>query len=61
MFFAPENPEVKFSCFHTRSPETMFRLTSDVTFDLLTHFQLFEIAAKMKTKVQNLTKMSIFT
>ena len=39
----------------------MFRLTIDMIFDLLTHFQSFKIAAKMKTKVQNLTKMSIFT
>ena len=33
----------------------MFRLTSDMIFDLLTPLQPFEIAAEMKTKVQNLT------
>ena len=38
----------------------MFRLTIDMIFDLLTHFHPFQIAAKMKTKVQNLTKMSIY-
>ena len=33
----------------------MFRLTTDMIFDLLTHLQPFQIAAEMKTKVQNLT------
>ena len=37
----------------------MFRLTIDMIFDLLTHLWPFQIAAKMKTKVQNSTKMSI--
>ena len=37
----------------------MFRLTIDMIFDLLTHLQPFQITAKMKTKVQNSTKMSI--
>ena len=39
----------------------MLRLTIDMIFDLLTHFWPFEIETEMKTKVQNLTKMSIFT
>ena len=33
----------------------MFRLTTDMIFDLLTHLRPFQIAAEMKTKVQNLT------
>ena len=37
----------------------MFRLTIDMIYDLLTHFQPFQITAEMKTKVQNSTKMSI--
>ena len=37
----------------------MFRLTIDMIFDLLIHLQPFQIAAKMKIKVQNSTKMSI--
>ena len=37
----------------------MFRLTINIIFDLLTHLWPFQIAAKMKTKVQNSTWMSI--
>ena len=31
----------------------------DMIFELLTHLQPFEIAAKMKTKVRNLTYLNI--
>ena len=33
----------------------MFRLTSDMIFELLTHLQPFQIQWEMKTKMQNLT------
>ena len=39
----------------------MFRLTTDMIFDLLTHLQPFQITAEMKTKVQNLTLTSILS
>ena len=39
----------------------MFRLTIDMIFDLLTHLQPFQIEAEIKTKVQNLTLMSILS
>ena len=50
----------KFSCFCTGSHKTIFRLSPERIFDLLTHLPPFQIRVEMKTKVQNWTKMSIF-
>ena len=49
----------KFSCFCTGSHYTIFRLSPERIFDLLTHLRPFQIWLEMKTKVQNWTKMSI--
>ena len=49
----------KFSCFCTGSHLTIFRLSPERIFDLLTHLRPFQIRLEMKTKVQNWTKMSI--
>ena len=52
-------PNKKFSCFCTGSHQTIFRLSPERIFDLLTHLRPFQIRLEMKTKVQNWTKMSI--
>ena len=49
----------KFSCSCTGSHHTIFRLSSEKIFDLLTHLWPFQIWLEMKTKVQNWTKMLI--
>ena len=51
MIFAPVSPPgKKVSSFHTGMWHTMFRLTTNMMFDLLTQLRPFEIAAEMKTK-----------
>ena len=49
----------KFPIFCTGFHETIFRLSPERLFHLLTHLRTFQIWLEMKTKVENLTKMSI--
>ena len=49
----------KISYFCTGSHYTIFRLSPERIFDLLTHLRPFQMWLEMKTKVQNWTKMSI--
>ena len=64
LFFGPKEVHIICSCqapgktfpIFTLDPHRpLFRLTSDIIFDLPTHLQPFQIRTQMKTKVRNLT------
>ena len=63
MFLTPKSAPVtlqsKIFLFLHWIPLDHIRLSPGRIFDLLTHLQPFQIRLEMKTKVQNLTKMSI--
>ena len=54
----PSNKKISYFC--TGFHKTIFRLSPERIFDLLTHLQPFQIRLEMKIKVQNWTKMSIY-
>ena len=63
MFLTPKSAPVtlqsKIFLFLHWTPLDHIRLSPERIFDLLTHLQPFQIRLEMKTKVHNLTKMSI--
>ena len=49
-FFAPVSPQLKISCFHTGIWYTMFRLTTDMLFDLWPIYNPFKLQLKWRHK-----------